>query len=312
MLADLVHGEVYIYYFYQYDRPVVLNVKYELSHPRQPGALSKLFPEDVRKEAARRYNTARANLRYNKVVGIAWPVIVLSSLILLFIVCADYKKGLSFWLPAVIVLGPFAFIIRFLVNRKCKTAFCRDILTETLGNLVPLVISYTLAITLLIIMMLSGSSTGTVQIILMLGLPIIAGLVIHIAFLAPVCNRNYGRFILQRFPQVLITTNMGLAGISPVAMLLVNKSLNMTLLIPLSPLAVLTWWAIVVLGALIGGFIIFLFEYWEVKKGFRSWTILAGNDGGFSIPPFRKIWWWIPLSMVIVFAGLMTGVILLK
>jgi len=41
MLADLIHGNVYIYYFFQYDRPVLLNVKYELSHPRDPGALSK-------------------------------------------------------------------------------------------------------------------------------------------------------------------------------------------------------------------------------------------------------------------------------
>lgn len=312
MLADLVHGDVYIYYFYQYDRPVVLNVKYELSHPREPGALSKLFPEDVRKEAARRYNKARTNLRYNKVVGVTWPVTVLVSLILLFTVCADYKKGLRFWLPAMIVLGPFAFIIRFLVNKKCKTAFCRDILTETLGNLVPLVISYTLAITLLVIKMLSGSATGTIQIILMLGLPIIAGLVFNLAFLAPVCKRNYGSFILQRLPQVLVTTNLGLGGISPIAMLLVNKSLNMTLLIPLSPLAVMTWWAIIVLGALAGGLFIFLFECWEAKKGFRSWTILADNGGELNIPAFSKLWWWILISMGILFTGLLIGVVLLK
>ncbi len=312
MLADLVHGEVYIYYFYQYDRPVKLNVKYELAHPREPGALSKLFPEDVRKEAERRYKKAGANLRYNKVVGITWPVTVLVSLILLFTVCADYKKGFRFWLPAMIALGPITCIIRLFLNKKCKTAFCRDILTETLGNLIPLVISYTLAITLLVMKVLSGSATVTVQIILMLGLPIIGGLLFHLVFLAPACKRNYGRFILQRLPQVLITSNLGLGGIFPVAMLLVNKSLNMTLLIPLSPLAVMTWWAIIVLGALTGGFFIFLFEFWEAKKGFRSWTILAGNDGEYNIPAFRKLWWWIVISIVILLAGLLTGIKLSK
>jgi hypothetical protein len=312
MLADLVRGEVYIYYFFQYDRPVVLNVKYELSHPREPGALSKLFPEDVRQEAARRYNKARANLRYNQVVGITWPVIVLVSLILLFTVFADYKKGLRLWLPAMIVLGPFAFIIRFLVIKKCKTAFCRDVLIETLGNLMPLVISYTLANAILVIKMLSGSVTLPVQLIMMFGLPIIAGLVFHFAFLAPVSKRNYGRFLAQRLPQLLITTFLGLAGIIPVALILVNKSLNMTLLIPLSPLAVMTWWAIVVLGALMGGFFIFLFEWWEAKKGFRSWTILAGNDVEFNIPAFRKLWWWILISMGVLFTGLLIGVVLLK
>ena len=90
----MVNGIVYIYYFYQYDRPVVLNVKYELSNPREPGPLSMLFPEDVREEAARRYKDARSNLVFNKAVGISWPVIVFVSLILLFAVCAEFKKGL--------------------------------------------------------------------------------------------------------------------------------------------------------------------------------------------------------------------------
>ncbi len=113
MLADLVHGDVYIYYFFQYDRPVVLNVKYELSHPREPGALSKLFPEDVRQEAARRYHAARANLRTNWIVGISWPLILLISLILLFLNRSLFKKGFCLWLTAVVFLGPVALMAGF-------------------------------------------------------------------------------------------------------------------------------------------------------------------------------------------------------
>jgi hypothetical protein len=62
MVADLPHGIVYLYYFYQYDRPVVLNVMEEIAsaraegpNARAEGPLSELFPEDVQQEATRRY-----------------------------------------------------------------------------------------------------------------------------------------------------------------------------------------------------------------------------------------------------------------
>ena len=62
MVADLPHGIVYLYYFYQYDRPVVLNVMEEIAsaraegpNARAEGSLSELFPEDVQQEATRRY-----------------------------------------------------------------------------------------------------------------------------------------------------------------------------------------------------------------------------------------------------------------
>jgi len=312
MVADMVNGIVYIYYFYQYDSPVVLNVKQELSNPREPGPLSMLFPEEVREEAARRYRDASSNLVFNKVVGIAWPAVVIVSLILLFTVCADFKKGLRFWLPAVIILGPVALIIRYIVNKRCRTELCKNVLIETLGNIVPVVISYTIALSILVLKMLSGSASDQIQLLLMFGLPIIVGWVFHIVFLAPVSNRSIGRFLIQRLPQVLITTFMGLGGIIPIAMPLVNKSLNMSLLKPLSPLAVTTWWAIVVLGALAGGLLIFLFERWEVKRGFRSWTVLAHSYGELIIPSFKRLWWWILISFNLMVAGLVIGITLSK
>jgi len=55
MLADLPHGIVYLYYFYQYDKPVVLNVMEEIASARVDGPLSELFPKDVQQEATRRY-----------------------------------------------------------------------------------------------------------------------------------------------------------------------------------------------------------------------------------------------------------------
>jgi hypothetical protein len=312
MVADLVHGMVYIYYFFQYDRPVVLNVKNELSHPREPGALSKLFPEDVQQEAARRYHAARANLRTNWIVGIAWPVILLASLILLFLNRGLFKRGFRFWITAVVFLGPVALMAGFFALKRCKTTFCRNAIIETLGSLIPVVVSYTLVYTILILSSLSGNVTWQIQVTVMFGLPIIMGLGFHTAFLAPVSNKNFGRFLLQCLPLVLVTNFMGLGGIFPIAMPLVNKSLNMSLLIPLSPLPVMTWWAFVVLGALPGGFLIFLFQRWAVKKDFRSWSILTTGDGEIMIPKWGKLWWWFLISVGILFAGLLIGIVLAK
>jgi len=137
------------------------------------------------------------------------------------------------------------------------------------------------------------------------------GWVYHLVFLAPFSSTK-GLFILQRLPQVLITTFLGLGGTIPVAMPLVNKTINMSLLIPLSPLAVTGWWAMVALSALVGGLLVFLFELWEAKRGFRSWTVPAGGDGQLIIPPFRRLWWWIPVSLVILIAGLTIGVMMLN
>ena len=312
MVADLVNGVVYIYYFFQYDRPVVLNVKNELSNPREPGPLSKLFPEDVQKEAARRYHAARANLRTNWIVGISWPVILLISLILLLFNRGLFKRGFRFWITAVIFLGPVALMAGFLALKRCKSTSCRNAFIETLGNLTPVVVSYTVAIAILILSMLSGSVTWQIQFTLMFGLPIIIGLVFHMAFLAPVSNKNLGRFLLQCLPLVLVTTFMGLGGIIPVALPLVKNSLNMSLLLPLSPLPLMTWWAIVVLGALPGGLLIFLFQRWAIKENLRLWTILTAEEEKIIIPKWSKLWWWILISMSLLFVGLFIGVVLIK
>ena len=311
MVADLVNGIVYVYFFYQYDRPLVLNVREELANPRAPGPLSMLFPQDVRDEAVRRYRKASMNIIVSKVAGISWPVLVVISLILLFAACTEPRKGFRYWLPAVIVLGPVALFVRYLVKRRCRHEIIRVALAETIGNIVPVVISYTIGLSILITRTFSGGASQGLQLFLMLVLPLILGWLYHLVLLATASN-NKGRFIFQRLPQVLVTTFLGLGGTIPVAMPLVNKTINMSLLSPLSPLAVTGWWAMVALSALAGGLLVFLFELWEARKGFRSWTVLARGEGQLVIPPFRRIWWWIPVSFVIQVAGLALGVMLLE
>jgi hypothetical protein len=74
----------------------------------------------------------------------------------------------------------------------------------------------------------------------------------------------------------------------------------------------MTWWAIIVLGALGGGFLIFLYEHWAVKRGFRAWIILAGTEGEVITPSWRILWWWILVSFVALQIGLIAGLALLN
>jgi hypothetical protein len=223
-----------------------------------------------------------------------------------------FKKGFCFWLTAVVFLGPVALMAGFFALKRCKTTCCQIAIIETLGNLIPVMVSYTVGLAILVLSKLSGSVSWQIQVSMMFGLPIILGLVFQMVFLSPVSHKNTGRFLLQCLPLVLVTTFIGLGGIIPVALPLVNKSLNMSLLMPLSPLSVMTWWAIVVLGALPGGLLISLFQRWAIKKEYRSWTIITSGDGEITIPKWRNLWLWILISMGILFAGLMIGLVLLK
>ncbi len=104
---------------------------------------------------------------------------------------------------------------RIFALKRCKTTFCRNAIIETLGNLIPVVISNTVAIAILILSMLNGNVSWQVQVTIVFGLPIILGLIFHMAFLAPVSHMNAGQFLLQCLPLVLVTMFTGMGGIIP-------------------------------------------------------------------------------------------------
>ena len=105
--------------FYQFDRPVVLHVEEELANPRAPGPVSGLFPEDVQQEADLRYQEIQAKIRRCRWVGMAWLAVVLVSLVLMIALPIGGRRGLALWVPAVILLGPLALLVRF-VDGRCQ------------------------------------------------------------------------------------------------------------------------------------------------------------------------------------------------
>jgi hypothetical protein len=312
MVVDLTNGVMYLYFFYQFDDPVIINVKDELANPREAGPLSRLFPEDVQQEAARRYIEVTKSIRINNVVGRSWSALIIFSMILLFII-PPRNKGLRFWIPAVLVLGPFALAAKLATHNWSKTSIWRNALIETVGNLMPVIISYLVALLVMILKTVSGGISQQQQALLILTLPLLASWIIFQSpLLALAGKKNFLKFLFQRFPQVLVTTFLGLAGIFPVSMVLVNKTIAMSQIIPLSPWIVLTWWAITVLGSLVGGLFILLYECWAVKRGYQAWNVFAGNEGEVTTPGWSKIWWWIPICIVILITGIVAGIMLQK
>jgi len=312
MVTDLTDGVMYLYYFYQYENPVIINVKDELANPREAGPLSSLFPEDVQQEAAKRYLKMTKTIRINNVAGRTWSGLIVISLVLLFILPAR-NKGLRFWIPYVFVLGPLALVARIIAFNSVKTSKWRNALIETVGNLVPVVIAYLIAEVILILKAVSGGVSQQQQVLFILGLPLLtAWIIFHSPLLALAGRKNFVKFLFQRFPQVLVTTNLALAGIFAVSMVLVNKTIAMSQIIPLSPWIVMTWLAIIAVGSLPGGLLIFFYELWAIKRGYLAWNLFAGNEGEVCTPGWSKIWWWIPISILFLFVGLFTGVALLR
>jgi hypothetical protein len=312
LVADLTNGVMYLYFFYQYDNPVIINIKDELANPREAGPLSRLFPEDVQQEAAKRYKQVTKVIRINNITGRSWGALIVVSLILMFII-KPQKKGLRFWIPAVIVLGPIALLAKLIALNSGKKSIWRNALIETVGNLAPVVIAYLVSQIVLILKMISGGISEQQQALIIIGLPLLTAWIIFQSPLLAFAGKKYfGRFLFQRLPQVLVTTFLGLAGIFAVSMPLVNKSLAMSQIIPLSPWIVMTWWAITVAGSLIGVIFVFFYEYWATKREYRAWNIYAGNEGEVTTPQWGKVWKWLIISVLIIFAGLVIGVMLLK
>jgi hypothetical protein len=312
LVADLVNGVIYLYYFYQFDDPVIINVKEELADPREAGPFSRLFPENVQLEAANRYRQVTKSIRINNVAGRSWSALILFSMILLFII-PPRNKGLRFWIPAVLVLGPFALLTKLLVVNSGKTSIWRSAVIETVGNLMPVIIGYLVALVVMILKTASGGISQQQQALLLLAFPLLASWIIFQSpLLAITGKKNFFKFLFQRLPQVLVTTFLVLGGIFPVSMVLVNRTIAMSQLIPLSPWIVMTWWAIIVAGSLIGGLFVFFYEHWAVKRSYQAWNVYAGSESEVTTPTWGKIWWWIIISIFIFLAGLIAGVMLLK
>jgi len=311
MVADLTNGLVYLYYFHQFDRPVVLNVKDELANPRAPGALSMLFPEDVRQEADRRYNEIQAKTELSHNIGLLWVASVLISLAFIFFIPVAGSRKLIFWIPAILLLGIPGLLAFIVIRNKSEQSIWKTALQETIGNIMPMVFSFVIVLVILVLIMINQGAHWIFQVGCYFILPLLLGLLVFQGpFLFSMSKKNFIRFLIKRLPDALVTTNLATTGIIIILLPLVNWSIQFCPLLPFSVWPVLIWWLIVVTGAIVGGILVFIYEYNTVKRGIKAWSVLINNGGEVQTSSWHELRWWIPGSYLLIILGFVVAVIL--
>ncbi len=299
LVADLPNGIVYLYYFHQFDRPVVLKVAEEIASRRAGGPLSALFPEDVRQEAARRYQRIQAESNRWQVLGKAWGGLGLACLVVLLIGSIKQRKGLIFWIPVVVILGPLGLLIWLVAGRGRRVGNWQVALVEAAGDVTPTVVAF-VAAAVGIVLIPGAQASQVLQLLLFFGLPLLIGwLVFQGPLLAHATRKGYPPTLLRRLPHTWTVANLGMAAIFALATPLANISAQ----IPLPPWTVAAWWAFAVMSALAAMPLLLLYEGWSVRRGYRAWTVLVWGEGETISAPWRKLWWWILLSYAVLIGG---------
>jgi hypothetical protein len=171
-----------------------------------------------------------------------------------------------------------------------------------------------MVVALLTVVLVSGiSQNHLLQLLAFYGIPLSVGLLFYQSpLLARATRSGYARTVLRRLPAVLVSTNLALAGLLAINLPLINWHLDYC---GFSGLAVLPWWAIAALGALVGGLLLCVYHTWAVRRGFAAWSALLWDTGeagdgttAVSSPPWRRLWLWVLLSFVVLVVGVTVGV----
>jgi len=304
MIADLPNGIIYLYYFHQFDKPIVLNVADELANPRVGGPLSNLFPEDVKLEATRRYDQFISRRNQYEVIGKAWLGSVIFSLMVLIMFSIKNPRRLVFWIPAVAILGPIGLLCWMVVGRTQNPAKWQVTLIESIGDVIPSVLTFVVVVVGIVLNM---GLSEVVTLSLLIFTPILIGWLVFQSLLLSVSSgKNYWRMLLQRMPHTWVAANLGTAGIIAVGMSLVNNSLQL----PLPIWTVFSWFSFAGLGAVVGIIMLILYNRWGFKHGYLAWSSFSIRDQEVSSVSWRKGWWWIPLSYVLLLGGIAVYIIL--
>jgi hypothetical protein len=113
-------------------------------------------------------------------------------------------------------------------------------------------------------------------------------------------HKGYCRTLLLRLPHTWVTANLGIAVIFPIALPLVNRSIQ----IPLEIWTVFYWWGLIAMCALVAILLLSLYEIWNTHRGYQAWTVLAWGEGKVTSASWKKIWWWILLSYIVIIVGI--------
>lgn len=305
MLADLPNGVVYLYTYYQFDHPLVLNVAEEIAKAAPPTMLSYMFPENVRVESSHRYHQALDNQGLCLQIGKIWVGLVLVSLVIIILFARRSLWGWIFWMDIVIVLGPLGLLVWLLAGRKHPPHSWQATLIEAAGHLPPVVVVYMVMLGLFILFPQMQASQ-ILQLLFIFIFPTLLGwLLFQGPLLALTARRGYLLTLGQRLPAAWVGANLGIAGIFALAMPLVNWLSSTCSMMEPSPWTQVSLWAMTVAGALLGMLLVLLYEAWAMRHGHRAWSTLTSGEREVSCPGWRRLWWWILLSIAAPIVGVM-------
>jgi len=206
------------------------------------------------------------------------------------------------WSWVVLLTGPLGLLIYMLVRRKRTPDSWQAVLVEAAGSVTPAILAY-LVILFLISLVPAIQSNDFLQILFILGLPLLFGcLFFQGPLLAQATHKGYLRTLLQRLPHAWVAANIGIGGLA-LATPLVNWFFQAYGFMTLFSWALVALFMIVAAGAVVAILLLLLYEGWAVRRGFRAWGVLMSGEGEVSTPSWRKLWWWILLSFVVPFGG---------
>jgi len=186
------------------------------------------------------------------------------------------------------------------------------VLLEAAGDVTPVVVAFVIYLALAVTFP-AVAGEGALPLVFIAGLPLaLSWLVFQGPLLALAGKRGYLRTLWERLPHALVAGNLGMAGVVALAGPLVSARIGACSLFPSPGWALGTLWAIVVLGALPGGLLLVLYQLWAAKRGLVAWRALASGEGEVRSAAWRKLWWWVLLSYVVLLGGVVAFAVLLR
>lgn len=321
LVADLPKRQVHVYLMFQYDAPIVLSVDEEIASAPALGPLSARFPPETVNRAKRAHQRLLSRAYRWDVAAMAWLGCVCASLVALLLMGLRGRRStlrpVVLWMPAVAVLGPIGLVVWLIAGRnelgdaELVHRTGPRALVEVVGDLPPCVVGLVAAILAVILVPALGGGSP-LQLLVIYGLPLLGGLLlIHGPLLAVATRTRYRRIVIRRLPTALVSTNLSLAGLLAITVPLIVWCVNLS---ARGALLAVRLWAVAVPGALLGGLLLYTYHAWAVRRNFASWSALLcnpGEDSGCatqaSPPSWRRLWLWVPVSFVVLVAGMALG-----
>jgi hypothetical protein len=325
VVADLRERLVYVYFWFQYDTPLVLSIGEEIASAPDGRPLSSLFPPEIVQQADKNYQTLMVRGTVCRIAAYIWIGLVAISLAILFLRVRPDRRARSVCLPMVAVLGPLGLIILLLVdngryradarapwlNRATPPRLWKIALLESFTDLPPYVVGVLVGF-LILVLMPGLEQKKSLQLLVFYGLPLSLGLFLHRApLLLRTAKQSYLSILGQTMPAAIIAVNLALTGLVAITLPLINWQLDRC---GFGGVSALVWWPSAVPGALVSGLLLFVYHIWAVGHGFAAWSMVisgsAERGGGVSDKPhptWRRLWLWILLSFVVLVVGMILG-----